>query len=41
MTILIFLNIELDDMMKIVKYLEDSGLLIKGVNERIKNEVKD
>ena len=27
--------------MKIVKSIEDSGLLIKGVTETIKNEVKE
>ena len=27
--------------MKIVKYLEESGLLIKGVIESIKNEAKE
>ena len=30
-------NDEMEDVMKIVKYLEDSGLLIKGVNETIPN----
>ena len=28
------------DIMKIVKSLEDSGLLLKGVSETIQNEVK-
>ena len=37
---LIILNEEIDDNMKIVKFLEKSGILIKGVNETIKNEVK-
>ena len=27
--------------MKIVKFLEDSGLLIKGVSETIQNEAKE
>ena len=27
--------------MKIVKSLEESGLLIKGVNEKMKNEAKE
>ena len=27
--------------MKIVKFLEESGLLIKGVSETIKNEAKE
>ena len=30
----------MNDIMKIVKSLEESGLLIKGVSETIKNEVK-
>ena len=29
------------DIMKIVLSLEDSGLLIKGVNETIQNETKE
>ena len=29
------------DIMKIVKSLEDSGLLLKGVSETIQNEVKE
>ena len=41
MTTLIFPNEELDDIMKIVKSLEDSSLLIKGVSETIENEVKE
>ena len=31
----------MEDIMKIVKYLEESGLLIKGVNETIQNEAKE
>ena len=31
---------KMDNIMKIVKSLEDSGLLIKGVSETIKNEAK-
>ena len=31
----------MDDIMKIVKSLEESGLLIKGVSETIKNETKE
>ena len=38
MTTLIISNEEMDDIMKIVKLLEESGLLIKGVRETIKNE---
>ena len=39
-TTLIISNEEMNDIMKIVKSLEESGLLIKGVSEKIKNEVK-
>ena len=28
-------------MIKIVKYLEDSGLLLKGVTETVQNEAKE
>ena len=31
----------MENIMKIVKSLEESGLLIKGVNETIKNEAKE
>ena len=31
----------MDDLIKIVKYLEDSELLLKGVTESVQNEVKD
>ena len=31
----------MNDIMKIVKSLEDSGLLIKGVSETIKNDAKE
>ena len=34
---LITSNEEMNDIMKIVKSLEESGLLIKGVSETIKN----
>ena len=37
-TILIISNEEMNDFIKIVKSLEKSGLLIKGVSEEIKNE---
>ena len=30
----------MEDIMKIVKSLEDSGLLIKGISEKIQNEAK-
>ena len=41
MTTLIISNEEMNDIMKIVKSLEESGLLIKGVSETIKNEAKE
>ena len=34
-------NDEIEDIMKIVKFLEDSGLLLKGVSETIQNEAKE
>ena len=37
---LVILNEEMNDIMEIVKFLEESGLLIKGVSETIKNEAK-
>ena len=40
-TTLIISNEEMNDIMKIVKSFEESGSLIKGVNETIKNEVKE
>ena len=40
MTALITLNKEMNDIMKIVKSLEESGLLIKGISETTKNEPK-
>ena len=39
-TTLIISNDEINDIIKIVKSLEDSGLLLKGVSETIQNEVK-
>ena len=36
-TALIISNEEMEDIMKIVKSLEESGLLIKGISETIKN----
>ena len=38
---LIISNKDIDDLMKIVKSLEDSGLLLKGVTESVQNEVKE
>ena len=40
-TTLIISNEELNDNMIIVKSLEESGSLIKGVNETIRNEAKE
>ena len=34
-------NDEMDDILKIVKPLEDSGVLLKGVSETIQNEAKE
>ena len=39
-TVLIISNKEMEDIMKIVKSLEESGLLIPGVSETIKNEAR-
>ena len=39
-TTLIISNDEMDDILKIVKSLENSGLLLKGVSERIQHEAK-
>ena len=41
MTTLIISNEEMNDIMKIVKSLEESSLLIKDVSETIKNEAKE
>ena len=41
MTTLIISNEEMNDIIKIVKSLEESGLLIKGVSETIKNKAKE
>ena len=38
---IIISNEETNDIRKIVKSLEESGLLIKGVSETIKNEAKE
>ena len=40
-TTLIILNDETDDILKIVKSLEDSGVLLKGVSETIQIEAKE
>ena len=39
--ILVISNKEIEDLIKIVKSLEDSGLLLKGVTESVQNEVKE
>ena len=39
-TTLIIPNNEVEDIIKIVKYLENSSLLLKGVTEAVQNEVK-
>ena len=41
MTTLITSNKEMNDIMKIIKSLEDADLLIKGVSETIENEAKE
>ena len=40
-TTLIISNNEMKDIIKIVKSLEDSGLLLKGVNKTVQNELKE
>ena len=40
-TTLIISNEEMEDIMKTVKLLEESGLLVKGISETIKNETKE
>ena len=40
-TTLIISNDEMDDILKIVKSLENSGVLLKGVSETIQHEVKE
>ena len=40
-TILIISNNEMDDILKIVKSLENSGVLLKGVSETIQHEAKE
>ena len=41
MTTLIILNDEIHDIIKIVKSLKDSRLLVKGITETVQNEVKE
>ena len=40
-TALIISNEEIEDILKVVKSLEESGLLIKGISEIIKNKAKE
>ena len=40
-TTLIISNDEMDDILKIVKSLEDSNVLLRGVNETIQHEAKE
>ena len=40
-TTLIILNEEMNHIIKILKSLDESGLLIKGISKTIKNEVKE
>ena len=40
MATLIISNDEIHNIIKIVKYIEDSGLLLEGVTETVQNEVK-
>ena len=40
-TTLIISNDEINDIIKIIKSLEDSGLLLKGVTEAVQNKVKE
>ena len=40
-TTLIISNKDIEDLIKIVKSLEDSGLLLKGATEPVQNEVKE
>ena len=38
---LLISNYEMEDILKIVKSLKDSGILLEGVSETIKNEAKE
>ena len=40
-TTLIISNDEMNDLIKIIKSLEDNGILIKGVRETFQNEIKE
>ena len=41
MTTLIISNNDMEDLIKMVKYLEGSDLLLKGVTEAVQNEIKE
>ena len=41
MTTLIISNDEINDIIKILKSLEGSGLLLEGVTETVQNEIKE
>ena len=41
MTTLVISNDEIEGIIKIVKSLKDSGLLLKGLTETVQNEVKE
>ena len=41
MTTLLISNNEMEDIIKIVKSLEDSGLLLKEVTQTVQNEIKE
>ena len=40
-TALIISNEDMEDIMKIIKSLEESGWLVKGINKTIKNKTKE
>ena len=40
-TTLIISNNEIEDIIKILKSLKDSGLILKGVTETVKNKIKE
>ena len=41
MAVLITSNEEMEDIIKVVKFLEESGLMTKGAGETIENEVNE
>ena len=41
MTLIIISNEEMNDIIKIIQALENSGILLKGVTKTIKNETKE